>query len=187
MDVFKELQKNVVQPVTQLYYSLLLKETIMADTKELKVMSLEELMEGSLDDLADMPEFKPYPIGVHLITGKLEWKPGNGKDKNGNPKSGGFMWMMEAIETKELADPNGEPVSKGQKTGIYFNMGNEFGQGGFKMILAAAAAKWGAGKNKDLIAKINDGSQALVVTSQRADKENKAIVRTMLDEISFDV
>lgn len=148
-----------------------------------ELMTLDQLLEGSIDDLADIPEFKPYPVGVHIVKPKLEWKAPKSKDK-----SGGFMLMMEAIETRELLTPDvDKPLEKSAKAGEYYNLGNEYGQGGLKLWLRAAAAKWGGLKNGELIKKINEGSQAVVMTIQRADKENKQIVRTVVKEVSFDV
>ena len=42
-------------------------------------VSIDSILDSTLDDLADMPEFKPFPAGAHKCTFDFEAKTINGK------------------------------------------------------------------------------------------------------------
>lgn len=153
------------------YHSFFLKETIMSEN-----FNLDSLLDGTLDDLADMPEFRPYPPGTHKVTITLVQKEIN--------KKPAFELKMKAVETIELANPSEDkPLESGGEASVAFILDNEYGQGGLKNLLKAAAEKFGAKSNRELIADVQN-AEAAVVTNLRANKD-KTQFYTNLVEIAF--
>ena len=142
--------------------------------------NIDNLLDGTLDDLADMPEFKPFTPGIHLCTLNIEQKVINNFPA--------FELSLKVKETQEVA-PGAEPMAPGSETSTAYFMKHsnpkvaEMGQGQFKEILAKAAAHFGAKSNRELIADIN-GSEALVVTDLRPNKD-KTKTYTNVKEVNF--
>jgi len=128
---------------------------------------MDALLDGTLDDLADMPEFKPYNPGLHRCAVSITQK-----------KVNDFPVFEVALKNKETVEPAAgeDPVAEGAETSCMYFMKHsnpkvaELGQGKFKMILAAAAVHFGAKSNRELINDIN-GSEAIVATGLRDNKE----------------
>lgn len=137
--------------------------------------NLDTLLDGTLDDLADAPEFRPYPAGTHKAIMKLTYKAINGKPA--------YELDLTAIETMELNDSSETPLQPGAKASIAFILDNEFGQGGLKKVLKAAAEKFGAKSNRELIEDAQF-EEVAVVTNLRANKDKTAHY-TNLIEIMF--
>lgn len=138
--------------------------------------NIDSLLDGTLDDLADLPEFKPFPVGTHRVTIKLEQKVVN--------KHPGFELKMKALETVELPSGSSEsPVNAGQECNILYLLDNEIGQGQFKKLLASFAQSFGAKKNSELISNAQN-SECLVVTKQR---QNKDKTQTYTDIVELQV
>lgn len=97
------------------------------------VVDIDSLLDSTLDDLADLPEFKAFPIGFHLVDLDLELKTLDTKDGKKSGVDGKFTY----VEAVELSDPTEVPPKAGDVANIFCDLGNEFGQGTFKMILAA--------------------------------------------------
>lgn len=136
---------------------------------------INALLDGTLDDLADAPEFKPFPVGTHHCSIKLVQKPIN--------KKPAFELTLTAIETKELANQDDVPLKQGDECSIAFILDNDFGQGGLKKVLAAAAEKFGAKSNRELIEEVQN-AEVFVVTKLRTNKEKTASYTDMV-EIAF--
>lgn len=141
-----------------------------------KSFNMDALLDGTLEDLKDMPEFKPYPRGVHRVILDIERKKIDGWPI--------FEVKMKAIETIELADAAADqPLEKGSEASVAYFMAHEkdivaeLGQGKFKLIMASAAEKFGAKSNRDLIADCQ-GAEVMVVTGLR---ENKDKTRKFVD------
>lgn len=128
---------------------------------------VDALLDGTLDDLADMPEFKPFPVGTHAVTLKIIDKTAAKDRVNGHP---GFEIKMVAVETLELANSDDTPLVAGAETSVLYLLDNEMGQGSFKKILASAAEHFGAKSNRELIADLQ-GATVAVVTKQRQNKD----------------
>jgi hypothetical protein len=128
---------------------------------------VDALLDGTLDDLADMPEFKPYPVGTHAVTLSIIDKTAQKDRVNGHP---GFEVKMKAVETLELANPDDTPLAAGAETSVLYLLDNPIGQGSFKKLLASAAEHFGAKSNRELIADLQ-GATVAVVTRQRANKD----------------
>jgi hypothetical protein len=125
--------------------------------------NIDSILDGTLDDLADLPEFRPYPAGTHRVNIKFEQKVVN--------KHPGFELKMKAVETVELpAGSTEEPLAAGAETAVLFLLDNEIGQGAFKKVLSSLANHYGAKSNRELIAEAQ-GAECLVVTKQRQNKD----------------
>lgn len=129
---------------------------------------INSILDGTLDDLADMPEFKPFPVGTHRILGTLIDKTAKKDHIGGHPA---YEFKMVAEETMELADASkDEPLIKGAETNVLFMLDNEMGQGQFKALLSAVAVKFGPAPNRELAGMVKN-LEMLVVTKQRQNKE----------------
>lgn len=131
--------------------------------------NMDALLDGTLEDLADKPEFKPFPVGTHRCTVKFLRKTVAGYPA--------MEFAIKAIETVELKNPEDSPVKAGDETSTLLFMDHEketvwqLGQGQFKDILSAAANHFGAKANSALLEDIN-GAEALIVTNVRENKKN---------------
>jgi len=128
---------------------------------------IDAMLDGTLDDLADLPEFKPYPAGTHAVVLTIVDKTAPKNRVNNHP---GFEVKMKAVETLELADSNDVPLTAGAETSVLYLLDNPIGQGSFKKLLASAAEHFGAKSNRELIADLQ-GATVAVVTRQRQNKD----------------
>lgn len=124
--------------------------------------NMDAMLDGVLDDLADAPEFKPFPAGTHKVTITIAQK------KIGTHPA--FEISMKAIETIELSNPEDTPLAAGATTSVAYMMDIEIGQGNFKKILASLASHYGAKSNRELIADAQN-AEVLVVTKVRMNKD----------------
>jgi len=124
--------------------------------------NIDSLLEGTLDDLADAPEFRPYPAGTHKVTITILQK------KIGTHPA--FEVNMKAVETIELSNSEETPLTAGATTSVAYMMDMELGQGNFKKILSSLSAHYGAKSNRDLIAEAQN-AEVLVVTKVRQNKD----------------
>ena len=107
-------------------------------------LNIDSLLDGTLDDLADVPEFKPYPAGAHKVRITITQK-----EINKHPT---FEVSMKAIETLELANPTqDQPLQPGAEASVAYFMDSELGQGQFKELLKVATGHFGAKSNRELI------------------------------------
>jgi hypothetical protein len=125
--------------------------------------ALDTLLDGTLDDLADLPEFKPFPPGAHRCTVIFIRKEIN---KHPSVEVG-----LKAIETVELANPTEDtPLTAGAEASVAYMLDNEIGQGQFKELMKAFAKE---GENKKLseLMEDNRNAEVLVVTALRDNKD----------------
>jgi hypothetical protein len=136
-------------------------------TNDVEVQSkIDSLLDMNLDDIADLPEFKPFPAGAHSVTIGFESKP-----IGDHPA---IVMKLTAVATVELADPTtGVPIVAGDTTDVSFMLDNEFGTGKLKEVLKPLAAHFGTVKNRDTIAAA-EGASCLVVTKVRTNKDKTA-------------
>lgn len=145
---------------------------------------IDALLDGTLDDLADMPEFKPFSAGTHRCTINFELKEVN---KNPTP-----VMNIVAIETVELSNPEDAPVVKGDKTNIMYSFKkkdgtlNEIGQGQFKEIMKSLAVHYGTKSNRELMTECK-GAEVLLTTKVRADKRDPNDVKYYTDVVTLAV
>ena len=124
--------------------------------------NFDSLLDASLDDLADLPEFANFPAGVHRCTISLKQKAINDKPA--------IEVTLKAIETVELSKPEEDkPVSVGQTSSSAYFLDNEFGQGAFKKLVAPLAASLGVASLRDLL-EAAEGTEVEAVTAFRKGK-----------------
>lgn len=128
---------------------------------------IDAMLDGTLDDLADLPEFKPFPVGTHAVVLTIVDKTAAKDRVNNHP---GFEVKMKAVETLELANSDDTPLAAGAETSVLYLLDNPIGQGSFKKLLASAAEHFGSKSNRELIADLQ-GATVAVVTRQRQNKE----------------
>lgn len=151
-------------------------------------LDIDSLLDGTLDDLADAPEFKPYPIGAHKVI--INWETKQLDDKKMQGKKNTIVTLkMKAVETVETAAGSDEVCSPGQEENIGFFLVHhsspkamEIGQGGFKEIMKSLAAHYGAKSNRDLMAD-SQGAEVLVTTGLRTDKQDANKKYTTLEKL----
>ena len=91
-------------------------------------INMDSLLDASLDDLADMPEFGTYPAGTHRVI--IQWEK---KEVNKHPS---LELAMKAVETTELSNPTeDQPLAAGAEGSVLFMLDNEFSQGKLKVVL----------------------------------------------------
>lgn len=124
--------------------------------------NLSDLLDANLDDLADLPEFKPYPNGAHKVT--IKWEQ---KKVNDHPA---LELKLKAIETVELADASEQPLQAGAETSVLYMLDNEFGQGKLKEFIKPLAEHLGVTKIGQVVEQSN-GMEVVVVTKIRQNKD----------------
>ena len=123
---------------------------------------LNSMLDSTLDDLADLPEFKVYPNGTHRVTISFEEK-----DVNGHPS---VELKMAAIGTEELSNPSDTPLNAGEVGSVLYMLDNEFGQGGLKKVLQILGKHFGLVNLREIM-EASAGLECLVTTKQRQNKE----------------
>ena len=132
--------------------------------------NLDALLDGTLDDLADVPGFQTFPVGTHKVT--INWKKVE--------KRPAYSLMMTAVETVELADPNETPLAAGTMSSVMFMLDNEYGQSAFRKIIASLGSHFGAGSNREIMEK-SEGAEVLAVTRQRTNKEKTQVYTDIVE------
>ena len=139
---------------------------------------MDALLDGTLDDLADMPEIRLYPEGAHLV--KMGWGLNHtiptvfnvkGNEASGLKKF--IQFKATAIETKELPAGSTElPLEAGTPFQQNFDLTNEYAQANFKVIMTALANHYGKKTNRELITE-SEGAEVILVIKHRKDKSKK--------------
>lgn len=125
--------------------------------------ALDSLLDNSIDDLKDLPEFKCYPSGAHRVMFKWEEK-----EVNDVPY---IIFNFKALETVELADAVADqPLEAGSESSVMFNLSNEFGQGKFKKAVAQLAKHYGTSSPRETLEAVQ-GAELTIVTKVRQNKD----------------
>lgn len=128
--------------------------------------NIDALLDSSLDDLADLPEFKLFPAGAYNVT--IELTP---KAMGDNP---GVELKVTNMGVVELSDPTAEVPAEGATTSVGFLLNNEFGQGALKEVLKSLKEGLNISQpisNRDLM-EAAKGAQCMVVLTTRTDKKD---------------
>jgi hypothetical protein len=139
-----------------------------------------DVLDATLDDLADLPEWKPFPVGVHKCVFKFETK------KNDKKVTTTYV-TLKALETVELANPTEDAnLEPGAEVTVQYQLGNPVGQGKLKALLGTFAAHLGLPKETKLSAIIEaaQGTEALVSTRIQTNKD-KTQRYTDIVEVAF--
>lgn len=137
------------------------------------------ILDETLDDLADLPEWKPFPAGVHRVI--LGFK--ESKSSAGNPIVSATLRHMETLELK---NPTDEPPKRGDETSVMYTLNQEIGQGKFKVLMKEIVK----GLNKDpktSLRKLIQECQSVdcVVVTQIRENKDKTQKFTDIVEIAF--
>lgn len=140
-----------------------------------KEFNLDALLDGTLDDLADLPEFKPFPVGSYRLGLMIE------QDKE---KKNVYFTKLKVLEVMELSDASETPPAVGDESNVRSDLSNEYGQGEFKKVLAALSISFPKKTNRELIEIASKESiEVLAITKQNTNKKNGAIY-TQIVELS---
>lgn len=138
-------------------------------------VSIDSLLDASLDDLADLPEFKVFPAGAHQCIISFE------KKQIGTHPA--VEAKLRMIATVELADPAEVAPEAGTESSVAYMLDNEFGQGNFKKLMKPLQEHFGLSKVSEIL-EAAAGLEVLVVTKVRQNKEK---TQTYLDIVSLQV
>lgn len=138
----------------------------MTTEAENKAIPIEDLMDASIDAIADLPAFVVPPIGFYKLGLSLERKAVNDKPC--------VQANFVVLETKELKNASDVPVEVGTKFNSLYMMDNQFGQGAFKALVAPLAGGLGlqGAKVSEVIQKVQN-VQITATLKHRKDKEDK--------------
>lgn len=128
--------------------------------------NIDALLDSTLDDLADLPEFKVFPAGAYNATIELAAK------KMG--ENMGVELKITNQEAVELSDPTEEAPAAGATTSVGFMLNNEFGQGALKNVLKSLRNGLSlpeTATNREVM-EAAKGAMCLVVLSVRKDKND---------------
>jgi hypothetical protein len=125
---------------------------------------MDDLLDATLDDLEDLPEFKPFNPGAHKVTATFSEKEINGKQA--------VELSMTLIETLELSDPQLTPDAAGTSCSMAFFLDNEYARGNLKKCAMPFGAALGLGTIREIVEGVKD-IECLVLTTLRADKNDK--------------
>lgn len=138
-------------------------------------LDLDSILDSSIDDLADLPEFGTYPSGVHRVI--INWES---KEINKHPC---MELKMKMVETVELADPGKDnPVDAGVESSCLFMLDNEFGQGNFKAVIKTLAAATGSSKISEAV-EASNGMEVQVVVQTKPDKKDPTTIRMNVKKV----
>ncbi len=133
-----------------------------------------DLLDESLDNLADLEKFEPFPGGSHSVA--LAFKE---EALNGLPAVRMEMTMVETLELANSTDVMPEP---GKKVGILYMLKykdkqtneivpNKVGQGQLKEILNVLKETFGGSNPREIMA-ASEGANVAVTLKVRASKDD---------------
>jgi CRISPR/Cas system CSM-associated protein Csm2 small subunit len=139
--------------------------------------TLDDLLDGTLDDLNDTPTFEPFRIGAHKV--KISWEI-TSADKD-NHKIPVIKLNATLIEHMELTNPEDKAQEAGSKTNVSFWLKkvdegklvrNDQGEGQWKDILASLRTGLNlpdTTTNREVMA-ATEGMEVMLVTDIRKVK-----------------
>ena len=137
-----------------------------------ELTSMDDLLDGTLDDLKDVPAFKVFAPGAHKV--KINWTM---KDISGQKAP---EIKLTHIETLELSDASQTPPEVGDECAMAFlfknkdGTRNEFAEGNFKAILTGLKSLAPEGSTPRAIMEASEGAEVMVATDVRLkDKKDK--------------
>ena len=136
---------------------------------------LDNLLDMTLDDLEDLPEFKNFPAGAHRCQATMESKEVNGKPC--------VEISFTYVSCEELADPQEAEPAAGDKCSSLFFLDNEFGQGALKKVAAPFAEAMGLSNLGEIVTNVTD-TDVLLVSSIQIDKKDSTKQYLRIQEIA---
>lgn len=124
---------------------------------------MDDILDSTLDDLEDLPEFKPFPAGGHKVKVSLE-----AKKVNDNPC---IEAKFKYVDCLQLADSEDIEPKEGDEASMLFMFNNEFGRGKFKKFAAPFAEKFGLKSNREIVETVQD-IECAIISKLRTDKND---------------
>lgn len=127
--------------------------------------NLDSLLDASLDDIADLPEFKVFPEGAYRLLLKWEEKEIN--------KQAAVEFKFKLLEVLELGDAAVEAPAPESETSVAFMLGKEFGLGNLKRVVTPIAQAIGATGMRQTLEALQS-AEVVGVLKTRQNKEKTA-------------
>jgi hypothetical protein len=124
---------------------------------------MNDLLDATLDDLEDLPEFKPFAPGAHRVLATMEEKEINGKQA--------IELSFKMMETLELADPQDEAPKEGDTSNTMFMLDNEYGRGNLKKCGKPFGDALGLTTLREIVEGVKE-VECVIITSVRPDKND---------------
>jgi len=124
---------------------------------------LDTLLDATLDDLEDLPEFKPFPGGAHRVLASFEAKTVGIKTA--------IELSFKLLETMELTNPQDEPSKPGDTASTLFFLDNEYGVGNFKRCAKPFAEALAFSTNREIVEGVKE-VECVIITSIKKDKND---------------
>lgn len=145
----------------------------------------DNLLDATLDDLADLPEQKPFPTGAHVATMFLSAPtPKPGKNQQ-------VIAKFKYVKAEELTNPTDVPPNPGDEHTIFISLKkkdgtrNEFGEGQLKMLLKPLQEAGLQGSQRELIEATKPGVDVNIVTALRGTEADQYGIKMDLKKISL--
>ena len=143
--------------------------------------SLDNILDATLDDLADMPSIQLFPNGAHKV--RLESKV--------NKEKVSVQLTLHYIEPQELADPTSIAPAAGDKNTVFYNLkkkdgtANEYAQGALKELIKVLQGTFGGSSTSEVLENAKDAEVAVVTkikvgTGDYLGKDNLDIVKMQI-------
>lgn len=127
--------------------------------------SFDNILDATLDDLADMPSIELFPNGAHKVS--LEFVV--------DPVKVSVRMDMTYIECIELADHTSKPPVPGDKNSVFFNLKkkdgepNTYAQGSLKVITSSLQPTFGGSSLKEVLEN-SKGAEVVALTKIQVGK-----------------
>jgi len=129
---------------------------------------MDSLLESTIEDLADAPEFRPFVQGAHVVD--LTLSRSDKIDEKTKKPEPVFLCKIKLVETQEQTDPTEAPLEVGAETTIRFRMDNPYGEGDFKKVAGEIAAHFKCANVREVLEAAKN-LRCLVVTTNRKGKK----------------
>jgi len=148
-------------------------------------MNMNDLLDSTLDDLEDLPEFKVFNPGAHKVLATFSTKELEVNSKT-NPqvkvKKQVVELKLKLIETLELKDPQATLDEPGTECSTIFMLDNQFGRGNLKKCAAPFAESFNFSSIREVVEGVKD-VESLVLTGIRRDKKDEDIKYLIIKEV----
>lgn len=128
------------------------------------------LLDDTLDDLADLPKQSPYPAGAYLTSVKVS------RMENKPTVYVINMTLKEVIELANPSTPESEIPSTGDQSTVFIHTrkkdgtANTIGQGQLKVVLAPLASAMETNNISEILEATKNGVDMITVVKIRKDK-----------------
>ena len=128
-----------------------------------------DLLDSSVEDLAELEAFTPIPAGTHRLS--IGWET---KDINNKPS---VILKMEVLETLEMANTNEEAPAAGKKADVAFMLlkddgtPNTMGQGQLRAVIESLVESFGGDTTRETM-EASEGAEVVATLKIRVNKND---------------